>query len=577
LITTSCFTVLGVASITPFLAALADPDLVASHVAIATLRDFLEIESDRQFFIFLGLTFFGLISLANFLSFLSLLAINRLSLDIGAWLHVSLFDEYIHRELSFHKRVHSSALETEIIQEVNRVVENVVKSGLTAISGAFSVALITVAIFILVDSAIATGAVVLLGGSYALAYRFARLRLVRDGQETSRYWRNRSKTISESFDAVTELTLLGAAVIATEEVANDSRKIARASASTLAIAASPRYLLECVAAIGLILASLWIYGRAGFGEWMTQLGFLSLAAYRLMPALQQVFTGLARARAHTEVFERMISTLSDADRAQRAHKPITPVDKEAWMGRPHEQIELSNVSFRYSPDRAGGVEEVSMRIPAGSIVGLVGPSGAGKTTLAELALGLLMPDEGFVAIDGIRLDENNRRGWYSTIAYVPQNLVLLDSTVAENICLGTAPDAIDVPRLEAAATLAQLDDLLRVLPGGLNGRIGEDGVRLSGGERQRVGIARALYRRASFLVLDEATSALDTANESKILELVSDLRDRCTIVIISHDANAIKGCDLLVRLDEGRLQGLQRFRADTRPPQATLAGGPAGP
>jgi ABC-type bacteriocin/lantibiotic exporter with double-glycine peptidase domain len=188
-----------------------------------------------------------------------------------------------------------------------------------------------------------------------------------------------------------------------------------------------------------------------------------------------------------------------------------------------------------------------------AFVGLIGPNGAGKTTLAELILGLLKPDDGTIKIDDVPLDDENRDAWLATVAYVPQNIVLLDGTVAENIAFGVTADNIDHERVAEAVQRARLQSVLDSMPRGLATMIGENGVRLSSGQRQRVGIARALYRRASLLVLDEATNALDKMAQDEIIELLSDLRGKCTMIAIAHQRSVMKDCDMLIELDHGRV------------------------
>jgi HlyD family secretion protein len=264
---------------------------------------------------------------------------------------------------------------------------------------------------------------------------------------------------------------------------------------------------------------------------MAHFAFLGLAAYRLMPAIQQVYVAVAHIRADRVSFERIAG---DWQRARlRARFAPTGTDSSDWMGRPRLGISLVDVSYRHSMERASGVSAVSLDIPAGAFVGLIGPNGAGKTTLAELILGLLKPDDG-----------GNRYAWFATVAYVPQNIVLLDGTVAENVAFGVTAENIDQGRVTEAVQLARLQPVLDTMPKGLATMIGENGVRLSSGQRQRVGIARALYRRASLLVLDEATNALDKMAQDEIIELLSDLRGKCTMIAIAHQRSVMKDCDM---------------------------------
>jgi ABC-type multidrug transport system fused ATPase/permease subunit len=375
-------------------------------------------------------------------------------------------------------------------------------------------------------------------------------------------WRARSKVISESFSAIKDIILYRAHREMAAQVARHSEGIASAQASTAAIAVSPKYVLECTMAAGLIATALWIYGTVGPGQWLTHLAFLGLAAYRLLPAIQQVFTAIARIRSDRASFERIAEDLRLA--RQRAAQPQPVITSDEWKGRPRQAIRLSGVSYRHSSERSGGVEDISMTIPAGTLVGFVGPNGSGKTTLADLILGLLKPDTGRIEVDDVPLDDENRDSWLATVAHVPQNIVLLDATVAQNIAFGVAPDDIDLARVLEAAHGARLEPLLDAMPDGLKTVIGQNGIQLSGGQRQRVGIARALYRRASLLVMDEATNALDTLTETEVVALLAALRGKCTTIVIAHRTSSLSGCDLLFKLECGRLARVETFADSVR-------------
>jgi HlyD family secretion protein len=213
------------------------------------------------------------------------------------------------------------------------------------------------------------------------------------------------------------------------------------------------------------------------------------------------------------------------------------------------------VSFRYERDRPPAISGVTMRIPATAAVGLVGANGSGKTTLVDVIAGLLVPETGRMEVDGIAIDDANRGAWQSRIAYVPQNIFLLDTSIAQNIALGMDETAIDRERLVMAAQLAQLDELVAALPGGYAHRIGERGVSLSGGQRQRIGIARALYTNASVLILDEATNALDGLTEQELMTTIMRLRGRYTIIVIAHRLSTVRACDVIFEFEHGRISG----------------------
>jgi ABC-type bacteriocin/lantibiotic exporter with double-glycine peptidase domain len=211
------------------------------------------------------------------------------------------------------------------------------------------------------------------------------------------------------------------------------------------------------------------------------------------------------------------------------------------------------VSFCFDPQLPPALREVSLCITAGSVVGLVGANGSGKTTLADVVAGLFVPATGTVQVDGMTVDDRCRRSWQSCVAYVPQDIYLLDATIAENIALGIDPKDIDSDRMRAAAQRAQLGDLITALPDGYETRIGERGARVSGGQRQRIGIARALYANSSLLILDEATSSLDGVAEAEIMATVEALRREKTIIVIAHRVSTLRFCDVIHELEAGKV------------------------
>ena len=233
--------------------------------------------------------------------------------------------------------------------------------------------------------------------------------------------------------------------------------------------------MECIAVAGLVAVALLAGGEDGIGSRLGQLTFLGFAAYRLLPTLQQAFLAIVRIRASRAGFASILPDL----RLARTNEYRVDAPDSSWQRAPRLEIRLKEVSFRYEPDRPPAVSAVSLRIPAGAAVGFVGANGSGKTTLVDLIAGLLVPGIGRIEVDGIVLDDANRAGWQSRIAYVPQNIFLLDGTIAQNVALGIPGRELDRRRLLAAARLAQLDEFVATLPGGYDHNVGERGVRLS--------------------------------------------------------------------------------------------------
>jgi ATP-binding cassette subfamily B protein len=211
------------------------------------------------------------------------------------------------------------------------------------------------------------------------------------------------------------------------------------------------------------------------------------------------------------------------------------------------------VRFRYTNDDPWVLDNFNLVIAKGTRVGFVGSTGSGKSTMLDLLMGLLMPTEGVLLVDGQTISGNRLRAWQRSIAHVPQSIYLADTTLAENIAFGVPPDTIDLDRVQQAARQAQIADFIESSPEGYQAYVGERGIRLSGGQRQRIGIARALYKQASVLVLDEATSALDNATEQSVIDAIEMLNRDLTILLIAHRLTTVRRCDTIVELEHGRV------------------------
>jgi ABC-type multidrug transport system fused ATPase/permease subunit len=538
--------------VVPFFAVLGDPDYIRRSGVLSWLYRQGGFASDGSFMVALGVAFLALVLLANAVNLLGSLAMFGFARRTGDRLCVALFREYIHREHQFHLASNSATLFNNIVWEVSRGITGVLQAMFILCANAVTSALILASIVIL-NPLIALTAVAALAGSYGLIYLFARHRLLRNGLRESQHAEERTRTVNETLGAIREISLVNGQDFFAARFAKSCVAISRSAINTHAISQSPRHILECIVVAGLVAVSLLLIDRADRGgPWLAQLSYLGFAAYRLLPALQQMFHSIVKIRGDRVAFNRIADDLRRAAAGNAAAGAVAHTDDTAlWRGRPFQQIELRQVAFHYSAGASAAVRELSLEIPAGATVGLLGPSGSGKTTLAELLIGLLKPTTGVIAVDGTVIDDSNRKAWQSTIAYVPQHVFLLDSSLAENIALATPAEQIDVERMVNAARLAQLDAFVRTLPRGYQEKLGERGVRLSGGQRQRVGIARALYRAASVLVLDEATNALDGLTESEILSTLDALRGERTIILIAHRLSAMHRFDLVLEVNHG--------------------------
>jgi ABC-type multidrug transport system fused ATPase/permease subunit len=308
---------------------------------------------------------------------------------------------------------------------------------------------------------------------------------------------------------------------------------------------APRFTLEMIAFSAIVIVSTLVTLSAQNTNIAGLLMLYALAALRLLPILNATITTLSNI---VNVMPMMIEIQRMLDEtAQLEHEPEGEPVALDW-----QEIAIQNVSYAYKRSPKLALQALSLEIERGKCYGLVGLSGGGKSTFIDVLIGLLVPDEGVINIDGVPLTENHRVGWRRHFAYVPQMPFMLDATLGENVIFGS-DSPVDEEALRDALYWARLDDVVADLPDGLDSLMGERGVSLSGGQRQRVAIARALYRGANFLILDEATSALDAIVETEILESVKHLRGRVTIIIVTHRLGLIRRCDKIWLMDSGNL------------------------
>jgi HlyD family secretion protein len=486
--------------------------------------------------------------LANLANALGTLTLVRLAYRISNDLQSALFGEYLRRPYVFHTRNHSTALFNNVVHETTRVINDVMQNVFLLVTNV-ATALLIVASLILLDPRLAAALIGALTGGYVVIYFAVRNWLLRAGERQSALLVQQARAVHDSLEAIKEIAVLHMQPHFERRFAAISRRLGRAQADTLLVAQSPRHIMECVAALGLVLIALTATPDRSLAARLGPLTFVAFAAYRLLPTMQQAFAAIVRIRAERA---RFAAIAPDLRRSHASRCSAAPSD-DYWQGRPLQEIVLRDVSYTYQSDRPAAVHGVSVCIPAGAVVGLTGVNGSGKTTIADLIAGLLIPDAGQLLVDGVPIDDAHRAAWQGRIGYVPQRISLLDASLACNIALGVAPRAIDRQRLAQACARAQLDELIASLPGGCGHAIGEHGVRLSGGQRQRIGIARALYTGAPVLILDEPTQALDGLTEQEIMSMILRLRGEHTIILIAHRLAWVRGCDRIYELEAGRI------------------------
>jgi ATP-binding cassette, subfamily B, bacterial PglK len=540
--------VIGISAVLMLLNVLSTPDLIQSNAVLALLRERSGLTDQFSFMVMLaavvlGVVFFGLAVKAG-----GTYASIRFASMRGYTIASRLLASYLSQPYAWFLTKNSSEIARNVLLEVDGLVNRVLAPAFRLVANAILVVAI-VTLLMVVDPAITLLAAGLLGGSYALVYLALRERLRRIGIELMAAAGERFRVAQEAMGGIKDVKLLGLEAGYETEFRKAAHRTARSQAAIGVVSELPRFALEAIS-FGTLLALILILlfrQNGNIAEIVPVLGVFALSVMRLLPALQQIYHALASLRGA----RAMLETIA-ADHA--AAVPPAGAGDVAEPMRLTQRVELTGIGFTYASAGRAALTGLDMAIEARTTIGIVGGTGAGKTTLVDLLLGLLSPDDGTISVDGTVIRPETMRAWQKTLGYVPQSIYLIDDTIAANIAFGVPKDRIDMAAVERAARTAALHDfVLSDLPQGYQTVVGERGVRLSGGQRQRIGIARALYRDPALLIMDEATSALDNITERVVMEAVQNIRADKTIILIAHRLSTVRTCDTIFLLEQGRV------------------------
>lgn len=550
-----------VGSILPFLTVLSDPSRIVSNSQLAWAYERFSFSSQYQFIIALGVASIAMIVLANAMQMLRVYVVSRYTMMRNHSISHRLLAHYLHQPYEFFLASNSSDLSSRILQESTQVVQFFLRPATEVISAVFTLVMV-LSVVIWVDPIIAFLAIAILGSAFVLAFLLSGRRLSTLGRNRNAANKERFKVAGEALTGIKDIKLLDSEHVFLSRFDRHSLRMAHSNVDKNVLTQLPPYLIQTIMFSGVILMCMLMLdpdatNPAGeIKNLVPTLGVLGLAAQRLMPELSRLFSnvGLLRyGRAAVDAVYEGMRVGSDDPSGEEDGGELLPFRSE---------LVLDSIGYRYPNAERAGLEGVSLKVRAGERIGVVGTSGAGKTTLADVLLGLLRPETGELRVDGRPVTEGRLPAWRRTVGYVPQDIYLLDASMAENIAFGLPPRKIDRTRVEAAARLAQLDAFVKSdLPQGYDTLIGERGLRLSGGQRQRIGIARALYRDADLIIFDEATSALDNVTEKEVMAATDGLPGEKTVMLIAHRLSTVRGCDRILVLDNGRVAGFDTWES----------------
>ena len=538
---------LSVASILPFMALVMDPTIIDQYPVIKDGLRAVGIVSKQAEIITAGLLTIGVLAVGNGISATNLwvqtkyLALSRRALSS------ELFSGYMRLPYAFHLQRDAASLLRVIGGDVDSALSGFLASLLLVVGKGLS-ALVLITLIVFVNPLVALGSVLVLGGAYMIVYRMIRVKQSRLGAKMVNASTVLGRTATEGLAGVKELRILGREMTASEQYSDTMKILAETNTANVVATAMPRYVIEIFAYAGIVAVTLLLVLQGDAAGAMPSLALYALAGNRLVPTFQQLFAGAITIKYHTRAVDALEA---DLQVVRAAHMTDLSQDHQPLSFK--KEIRLDHVGFTYPGAHRQALSDISLTIPQNQSVGLVGRTGSGKTTLADIVLGLYPSNEGSISVDGVVLTEANERSWRKRVGYVPQHVFLTNATIAQNIALGVPNDQINLQDVERAARMAQAEEFIEQLPDRYDTVVGERGVKLSGGQRQRLGIARALYNNPDVLVFDEATSALDGMTEDAVMQAVQSLSSERTMILIAHRLRTIQACDRIVMLDAGRV------------------------
>ena len=545
---------ISIGAIFPFLAAVINPDKIFQNPKFSTVVVFFGCNTAREFLAIITIGFCLAAIFAAITRIFLMCANAKYSFGLGAVWGSKMFEKTLRQPYEVHLSQSSSLVISGIISKTDALIHYGVAPVLIIASSSLILFAI-LCIFLYIDLWIGLIIIIGFGLTYVTIIAISRKKLIDNSKVVASNSVTAIKILQESLGGIRDILIDANQSYFCEQFKKADNELRQAQRSSHVISTTPRYAVEAIGIIALVLTAFYFSSEEdSIRDIIPLLGVFALGAQKVLPLAQQIFSALSSIKG---------GSASVRDGLNLLNQPIPNniVSSYSPKLRFKECIRLHNVSFRYQGRSSEPVlKNINLRINKGLKVGIIGSTGSGKSTLIDLLMGLLQSTEGQLYIDGEVITEANSRQWMSKIAHVPQSIYLSDSTIAENIAFGLPFKEINFDRIKLVSQIAEADKFISSLDLGFQTQIGERGVKLSGGQRQRIGLARALYKNSEIIVLDEATSALDNDTEARVMANLIKLDKELTLIIIAHRLSTLSGCDLIIKINSGRLEKMGTYQ-----------------
>ncbi|MFH5779459.1 ABC transporter ATP-binding protein [Heyndrickxia oleronia] len=550
------FETLGIGLIVPFVGIATNPSIIQEQEILAIIFKSLHFQSTNTFLIFSVILLILIFVIKNLYLLLFLYVQNKIILNQQIKLSRTLFKEYLSKPYTFHLQRNSANLLRNVNEEVPKVFQGIILCGFQLLTE--SLVIFCIFVLLLINSFVATiVASILLGGGIFLFNRIFRKKLSELGKKHQLVSGLMIKWVNQGLGASKEVKVSGKEDFFVDAYSKQSQINSNITRYRIMLDQSPRLFIETLLVLVVLLTLLIIIMQdITTTHILSIMALFAMAAFRLMPSINRIIAMITTIRysipALQVVYEDLFTNKEDFYDQQQKYENSSEIVIQSGDKAFTESIELTDISFRYPNQSEYSLINISLTIPIGHSVAFIGESGAGKTTLVDIILGLYSPQKGTILVDGKNLNKI-KSIWQQKIGYIPQSIFLSDDSIRRNVAFGLDNEQIDDSAVWRALEQARLKDYVERLPNKLDTTVGERGIRLSGGQLQRIGIARALYHDPEIIFMDEATSALDSETEKDIMEAIDGLKGEKTLIIIAHRLTTIENCDVVFTIHNGAL------------------------
>jgi len=540
----SLLELIGVSLVLPLIGVVMDPSVIETNRILKYVYDFLNINSTTNFLILISFSLVGVYVLKNI--YMTVLYYFQYKMIFNAQKEIStrLMTFYLKQPYSYHLTINTAEIIRTVTNDVAYCFQFLIH--LFAFVSELSVVLLLISFLFFVNKAITLSLIFLFFLSFLFLFKKLKIKMSSVGRDNQFYAGLMIKWINQAFGAIKDIKTLSKERFFIDEYYKNSIKYTSAQKYFNFLQQLPRIFIETlVISVVLLMIIYFLYKGTNIASIFTQISVFAMACFRMMPSVSRIQVSMNAMIFYRPSLNVLYNDLKKTDDSE------TNGGDENKEINTEDGISAENISYRYPNTNKLIFENAEFEIKNGQSVAFVGKTGSGKTTLADIILGLLKPVTGTLKAGSVDIYKN-KKSWSEKIGYVPQFIYLTDDTIKNNIVFYDRAN-VDEKRLANAVEKAQLKEFIDSLPSGIETVVGERGIRLSGGQRQRIGIARALYNEPEFLVLDEATSSLDTDTEKAVMDAIENLYGKITMIIIAHRLTTIAKCDVIYRVENGKI------------------------